>query len=225
MTEEDRLLGTAKKDDALTKVTTPRFRASFVTVFEPKIYKGGAPKYSIVMLFDKNKISELKDLVKLVESAAIERWGEVPAEVKYNPKEDSEYSPFKNGDSDKKSGYDGYAGTIYATASSLYPPAVVDTGDSRKDISPQVILDPKELYSGCYARASVICFTWESKGFKGVSFGLQNIQKLADGEAFSGRGNPEADFDPIAPETIEVADTKDLFAEMTGTNEDSLEGL
>ncbi len=208
-----------------TKVTTPKFRASFVTVFEPKSYKGGAPKYSIVMLFDNKKLSELKDLVKLVEASCIEEWGEVPAEVKYNPKEDSEYCPFKNGDSDKKSGYEGYAGTIYSTASTLFPPAVIDTGDPRKDIKPQAILDPKELYSGCYARASVICFTWESKGYKGVSFGLQNIQKLADGEAFSGRGNPEADFDPIAPETIEVADTNNLFEDMTGTKEDSLEGL
>ncbi len=206
------------------KVTTPRFRASFVTVFEPKSYKGGAPKYSIVMLFDKADVKKgvLGDLRKLVKATAVEEWGEVPNEVL---KVDSEYCPFKDGDSEKKSGYEGYAGHFYATASSLYAPAVVDTGDPRKDIKPQVIIDPKELFSGCYARASVTCFTWESKGYKGVSFGLQNIQKLADGEAFSGRGNPEADFDPIIPETVEVADTNDLFGEMTGTKEDSMEGL
>ncbi len=210
--------------DDLTKVTTPRFRASFVTVFEPKAYKGGDPKYSIVMLFDKKEVKKgiLNDLQKLVKATAMEKWGEIPDEVL---KVDSEYCPFKNGDSEKKVGYDGYAGHFFATASSLYPPAVVDTGDPRKDIKPQVILDPKELYSGCFARASVTTFTWESKGEKGVSFGLQNIQKLADGEPFSGRGNPEEDFDPIVPEEIEVADSNDLFEEMTGTKEDSLEGL
>ncbi len=206
-----------------TKVTTPKFRASFVQAFEPKIYKGGSPKYSIVMLFSEKK--ELGELYKLIKATAMEKWGEIPKEVLYNPKEDSEYCPFKNGNSEKKSGYDGYEDTIYATASSLYPPAVVDTGDPSKGISPQVILDPKELFSGCYARASVIAFGWESKGYRGVSFGLQNIQKLADGEPFSGRGNPEADFDPIMPEEVEVADSDDLFGEMTDTKKDSLEGL
>ncbi len=205
-----------------TKVTTPKFRASFVTVFEPKSYKGGNPKYSIVMLFDKKNVKGLKDLQQLVKSTAMEKWGEIPTEVL---KIDSEYCPFKDGDSDKKSGYDGYEGAFFATASSLYAPAVVDTGDPSKGISPQVILDPKELYSGCYARASVIAFGWESKGCRGISFGLQNIQKLADGEPFSGRGNPEADFDPIMPEEVEVADSDDLFGEMTDTKKDSLEGL
>ncbi len=206
-----------KKKEEVIKITTPKCRMSFVTVFEPKRYKGGDPKFSVVMLFPKTlaKQGELKDMQKLIKATAIEEWGEVPAEAITI---DSEYCPFKDGD---KKGYDGYEDTYCATASSLYQPAIIDVGNYAKDIKPQAIIDPREFYSGCYARVSITAFTWESKGKRGVSFGLQNIQKLADGEPFSGRGNPEADFDPIIPEEIEVADTDDLFGEIADKKERS----
>ncbi len=197
-----------KNKKEVTKVTTPECRVSFPAAFAPKSYKGGKLLYSIVMLFDKKLVAEgkLKDLQNLIRAKALAKWGEVPPEV-LNMNEDT--CPFNNGD---LKSYDGYAGTYHARAASQYAPAVLDTGDARKDIAPQAILDEKEIYAGCYARASVTAFTWEAMGRKGVSFGLQNIQKLADGEPFSGRGDPTADFDPIVPEEIEVADTEDLFA-------------
>ncbi len=221
MSEQPQSTGKSFAEIQATKVTTPEFRASFVTAFEPKAYKGGNPKYSIVMLFDKTlaKQGKLNDLQNLIKTTAIEKWGEIPPEV---TKIGSEYCPFKDGN---EKDYEGYENTYTVTASSLYPPAIVDTGDANKGIKPQAIIDPKEFYSGCYARASVIAFTWESKGQRGVSLGLQNIQKLADGEPFSGRGNPEADFDPIIPEKVEVADTNDLFGDMSETKKDNLEGL
>ncbi len=193
------------------KVTTPKFRVSFPAVFEPKSYKGGKALYSIVMLFDKKLVAEgkLKDLQNLIKATAMAKWGEVPPEV-LDMKE--EFCPFNNGDLKT---YDGYAGTYHARAASMYEPAVVDTGNANKGIAPQAILDAKEIYAGCYARASVTAFAWEGKK-RGVSFGLQNIQKLADGEPFSGRGDPTADFDPIVPEEIEVADTDDLFGASPG---------
>ncbi len=196
-----------KKDEKVTKVTTPKFRVSFPAVFAPKSYKGGKLTYSIVMLFDKKLVAEgkLNDLQNLIKASALDKWGEVPPSV---IEMDEDTCPFNDGD---KKSYDGYEGTYHVRAASMYKPAVVDTGDARKGIEPQAILDEQEIYAGCYARASVTAFTWEAMGRKGVSFGLQNIQKLADGEPFSGRGDPTADFDPIVPEEIEVANTEDLF--------------
>ncbi len=196
----------AKKE--MVKVTTPKFRVSFPAVYQPKSYKGGKLLYSLVMLFDKKLVAEgkLKDLQNLIKAAAMDKWGEVPPEV-IDMKE--EFCPFNDGN---LKSYDGYAGTYHARAASMYKPAVVDTGNANKGIAPQAVLDEQAIYAGCYARASVTAFAREGKK-RGVSFGLQNIQLLADGEPFSGRGDPTADFDPIVPEEIEVADTEDLFGE------------
>ena len=72
-------------------------------------------------------------------------------------------------------------------ASSKVRPSVVD-----QDIQP--ILDPNGFYSGCYARASVNFFAFNQNGNRGVGCGLNNIQKIADGEPLSGRTTPEEDF-------------------------------
>ncbi len=207
-----------ENQDKPTKVTTPKFRASFPAVFAPKAYKGGKEVYSVVMLFDKKLKGEgkLSDMLNLIKATAIEKWGEVPAEV-LNMELDT--CPFNDGN---KKTYDGYEGTYTARAASQYPPAIVDTGNAKKDISPQAILDQTEFYAGCYARASITAFTWEAMGRKGISFGLQNLQKLSDGETFSGRGDPLEDFDPIVPEKVEVANTDDLFGDSDGNSVEEL---
>ncbi len=206
----------ADNEKEILQVTTPKFRVSFPNVFIKKAFKGGEAVFSLVMLYDKKNKDELADMLNLIKATAIDEWGEVPDEVL-----DMSLStcPFSDGD---KKPYDGYAGTFYARAASQYPPVVLDTGNYNKDIKPQAILTEEEFYSGCYARASVTVFTWGKEfGKKGVSFGLQNVQKLADGEPFSGRGDPLADFEPIIPEETEIADTDDIFAE----TKDSVEEL
>ncbi len=207
-----------KQEDKFLRVTTPKFRVSFPAVFTAKSYKGGAELFSLVMLFDKKLKAEgkLSDMIKLIKAAAMEKWGEIPAEV-LDMKKDT--CPFNDGD-DKS--YSGYEGTYTARAASQYPPAIVDTGNATKNIKPQAILDKTEIYAGCYARASVTAFAWEAAGKKGISFGLQNVQKLADGEPFSGRSDPLEDFEAIVPEEVEVADTDDLFG---GSKKNSVEEL
>ncbi len=202
-------------EEKLTQVTTPKFRVSFPQVDVPKAYRGGKELYSIVMLFDKPLKAEgkLTDMLNLIKAAAMEKWGEIPGEI-LDMSLDT--CPFNDGD---LKAYDGYTGTYSVRAASQFPPVIVDTGNIKKNIKPQAILGKEEFYSGCYARASVTAFAWGKKyGDKGISFGLQNIQKLADGEPFSGRGDPLADFDPIVPEEVEVADTEDLFEGIKSNN-------
>lgn len=200
-------------DEKLLKVTTPKFRVSFPAVLKAKAYKGGNPVFSVVMLFDKKLAAQgkLKDMQSLIKATAISKWNEIPTGV-LDMSQDT--CPFSDGDNKT---YEGYEGTYTARAASQYAPAIIDTGNASKNIDPQAILDAEEFYAGCYARASITAFTWENMGRRGVSFGLQNLQKLADGEPFSGRGDPLQDFDPIVPEEVEVADTEDLFA---GTEKD-----
>ncbi len=196
-----------QEKDELTKITTPKFRVSFPAVFIAKAYKNGLPVFSIVMLFDEKLAAQgaLNNMQNLIKATAIEKWGEVPKEV-LDMSQDT--CPFNDGN---LKSYDGYENTYYARAASQFQPAVIDTGDIRKSIEPSAILAKEEFYSGCYARASITAYGWESMGRKGVSFGLQNVQKLADGEPFSGRGDPLEDFDPIVPEEMEVADSDELF--------------
>ena len=63
------------------------------------------------------------------------------------------------------------------------------------DVNLNPILDSSELYSGCYARVSLNFFPYTNAGNKGVGVGLNNIQKLDDGEPLGGaRARPEDDF-------------------------------
>jgi len=172
-----------------TKVVTPPFRVSFPQVFEAKGFNGGEPKYSVVMLFDMAKINanpqykaSYDAMQAILKEAATAKFGaKLPSNLK---------KAFRDGE--EKAGMDGYgAGIKFATASSKMRPGVVDRNK-------QPILSADDFYSGCWARATVTAYGYDQKGNKGVSFGLQNLQKLGEGESFSGRIAAENDFDDDA---------------------------
>lgn len=171
----------------MTKVMTPEFRVSFPDLFVPRaMEEGKEPMYSVTMLFPKGAdLTVLKDAAK---AAGVEKWG--PDQAKW-PK--GLKLPFKDqGEKD----YDGYeAGATFVRASSKQKPGLVDQ-------SVQPIIDQSEFYAGCYARATINAFAWEHVKdgkvlSRGISFGLQNVQKLRDGEPFGGRSNPTDDFQPV----------------------------
>jgi ssDNA-binding protein len=166
------------------KCMTPEFRVSFPAVFKPKAFKNQEPKYSVVMLF--NKKTDLKELKRAYMNAGIEKWG--PDQKKWpvfkNP-------TFRNGD--EKQDVQGYPGTIFVTASSKQPPGIIN---QRKED----IISEQEFYAGCYARATLIAFAYGNpkEGIPyGISFSLQNLQKLRDGDKFSGRRDAADEFDEV----------------------------
>lgn len=180
------------KNKAIKKVLTPEFRVSFPQVYEPKSFNGSKEKYSVVMLFDKSK-ADLTALKKAVTAAALERWGSKekwPKGLKM---------PFKDGD--EKSHLAGYEGMTVVTASSLQAPDVVGGRKGPDGRFPKITEASGDFYAGCYARATLIAFAYPKEGVKGispgVSFSLQNIQKLRDGEQFSGRQEAESEFDEV----------------------------
>jgi hypothetical protein len=98
--------------------------------------------------------------------------------------------PFRRGE--EKSDYEGYGpGIVFINATTKQRPGVVN-GQVQK------ILDPGEVYAGCYVYAEINPFTYDTKGNKGVSFGLNNIQKCANGESIGGRAPAEQVFKPLA---------------------------
>ena len=161
------------------KVTTPEFRVSFPDVFRAKAFQGGEPKFGLSMIFDKK--ADLSALKVAAKRAVEEKWGKkIPAGLK---------NPFRDGA--EKEHLDGYGeGTVFVNATTKQRPGLVN-------VSLQAIVDEQEFYAGCYARATVSAFCYDTAGNRGVSFGLHNVQKLRDGESFSGRVAAEEDFDAV----------------------------
>lgn len=179
-----------KMDIAKKKIITHEFRVSFPAIFKPKSFEGNEPKYSIVMLFDKkidlNKpaAGQKVSMKQAAHNAAIEKWG---------PKEKWPKNlrmPFKDGN--EKADMNGYENTITVSASAkeASQPGLVDQGR-------RPILNERDFYAGCYARAELIAFAYDIAGNRGVGFALQNVQKLRDGDKFSGKKNAEDVFDSV----------------------------
>ncbi len=56
------------------------------------------------------------------------------------------------------------------------------------------ILDSSEVYSGCYGRVFINFYAFNTAGNKGIACGLNNVQKVDDGEFLGGRTKAEDDF-------------------------------
>lgn len=188
-----------KTKDEKIKLTTPEFRVSFPQVFEAKQVNGqGTAKFSIQMLFrvkadpkkPDEKVVDLTPLKNAWLAVAVSKFG--TDKTKWPKLE----NPFRDG---KEKDYDGYGdGIVFLTASSKMKPGVVHA-HAGADGKPEPLTVPTDFYGGCYARATVNPYYWEFMGKKGISFGLQNVQKLKDGEMFGGRAKAEMDFDAIEP--------------------------
>jgi hypothetical protein len=168
-----------KMDIKKKRCVTPEFRVSYPAVFRAKSYEGNEAKYSVTMLFKKNV--DLSALKRAAHNAAIEKFG---------PKEKWPKGlrmPFRNGDEKEQQGF---KGTIYVGASSKNKPGLIDR-------LKEPIINEEDFYPGCYARAEIIAFAYDNKGNRGVSFALQNLQKLRDGENLSGRKKAEDVFDAV----------------------------
>lgn len=173
----------------MIKLLTPMFRVSFPQIFEARAMQPGQEaKYSITMLFDiktiNQKPSEKKlweDMMASVKIVAAEKWPKgIPVGFKV---------PFRDGL--EKEQYEGYGkGIIFVAATTKTRPGLVDQ-------NLQKIINPEEFYPGVYARATVNPFAWTKLGKNGVSFGLQNVQKVKDGDALGGRTRAEDDFTPL----------------------------
>lgn len=169
-----------KMDISKKKCVTPEARASFPALLKPKSFQNQEPKYSLVLLFPKK--TDLSRLKECARNAAIEKWGpkdKWPKKLRW---------PFRDGD--EKEDLKGYEDCIFVTASSKHQPGLVD-----KNL--EAILSEEDFYAGCYCRAEVIAFAYDQSGNKGVSFSLQNVQKLRDGEKFSGRKDAAEVFDKV----------------------------
>jgi len=176
----------SKENNAqVTKVITGKVRFSYVNVFKGRAFQPGQEeKFSICLLIPKNDKDTLTKIKAAVEAARKEgianKWGgKLPANLKL---------PLRDGDAERAEEAEEYEGMFFVNANSNQKPGIIDNFRNE-------ILDPTEVYSGCYGRASINFFPYNSNGSKGVAVGLNNIQKLSDGEPLGGaRASAENDF-------------------------------
>lgn len=180
-----------------TKVITGKVRFSYVHIFQPHaIEDGQEPKYSICLLIpksDKETLKKIKAAVEAAKQAGASKWGgKIPANLK---------TPLRDGDTEREDQPE-YAGHYFINCSSKTAPGVIDRNK-------QEIMDSQEVYSGCYGRASINFYAFNTAGNKGIAAGLNNIQKLADGDYLGGRSRAEDDFDDLEDE---YADDDDFLS-------------
>lgn len=167
---------------ASTKVVTGKVRFSYAHVFTPTSMDDGKdPKFNVSILIpktDKTTIKKIQDAIELAkEEGKAKLGGKIPATLK---------TPLRDGDSERPDDA-AYAGHYFINANSAQKPGIVD-----KDMN--AIISPEEFYSGCYGRASVNFYAYNVSGNKGIAAGLNNLQKLEDGERLSGGSTAEEDF-------------------------------
>ncbi len=178
------------RPDFTTTIITPVFRLSYPHLFE-KHHNEMAKRdqYDLVMLFDKKDKAALKPMYDLMAQVARFRFGANTKGLK-NPFKDGDTSTNQAGElvSDKNPSY---VGQMVLSSWSKNQPGVV----SNKN---QIILDHDEIYGGCYCKAQLNCYAYETAGNRGISFGLLHVQKIKDGDPFGSRTKPEDAFAPVA---------------------------
>jgi hypothetical protein len=171
-----------------TKVITGECRLSYANLWEPKSINGGTPKYSVSLIIPKSDKRTLDKIKAAIQAAYFEGEGKLKGNGKTVPALAIIKNPLRDGDAERPDD-EAYANSFFINANSGTAPGIVDNQQE-----PQPITVRSEIYSGVYARASVNFYAFNSNGNKGIACGLNNIQKLRDGDPLGGKSRAEDDF-------------------------------
>lgn len=169
-----------------TKVVTGKVRFCYVNVFEPTaMNEGDTPKYNICILIPKTDKKTLENIQKAIDAAKLigkaklaNKNGQIPADAALK-------LPLRDGDAERADD-PAFENCYFINANSNRKPSIVD-----RDLNP--IMEKEEFYSGCYGRASINFYAFNVSS-KGIAAGLNNLQKLEDGEMLAGGSTAEEDF-------------------------------
>lgn len=171
-----------------TKVITgPSTRWSYANVWDPKSINGGAPKYSVSLIIPKSDTATIEKIQAAIQAAYEEGESKLKGNGKSVPPLAAIKTPLRDGDIERPDDA-AYANSYFINANSSTAPGIVDAAR-------QPIIDRSEVYSGVYGRASINLYAFNSNGNKGIACGLNNLQKIKDGEPLGGKSSAESDFD------------------------------
>ncbi len=176
-----------------TKVITGvNTRWSYANVWDPKSIAGGTPKYSVSLIVSKDDTATVNKIKAAIQSAYEEGQSKLKGNGKTVPALSVLKTPMRDGDLERPDD-EAYANSYFINANSAAAPGIVDADR-------QPIIDRSEVYSGVYGRASINFYAFNSNGNKGIACGLNNLQKIKDGEPLGGKSRAEDDFATDADE-------------------------
>ena len=170
-----------------TKVITgPETRWSYANVWDAKSINGGAPKFSVSLIIPKSDTKTVEKIKTAIQAAYEEGQSKLKGNGKSVPALSVIKTPLRDGDTERPDDQ-AYAGCYFINANSSAAPGIVDADR-------QPILDRSEVYSGVYGRASISLYAFNSNGNRRIACGLNNLQKIKDGEPLGGKSRAEDDF-------------------------------
>lgn len=169
-----------------TSVITNEVRFSYPYVFKPRDDDDGEGRYTLMILVpkkDKEGVAKIKKAIRAAliankEKLKIRDVDDLPSNFNY---------PLRDGDKEKDE--EAYDGMFFMNCNAQRKPGVVGKNPQK------AITDPEELYPGCYGRASLNFYAYDFKGKKGIGCGLNNLQKLREGDRLDGGKSAFEDFD------------------------------
>ena len=170
-----------------TKVITGKdTRWSYCNVWDAKSINGGTPKYSVSLIIPKADTVTVQKIRAAIEAAYRDGESKLRGNGKTVPPLVAIKNPLRDGDTERPDD-PAYANAYFVNANSATAPGVVDA-------TCNPILTRSEVYSGVYGRASISFYAFNSNGNRGIACGLNNLQKIRDGEPLGGRASAESDF-------------------------------
>jgi len=170
-----------------TKVITGvKTRWSYANVWQAKSINGGTPKYSVSLIIPKSDTKTVTAVKNAIQAAYEEGQSKLKGNSKSVPALSAIKTPLRDGDAERPDD-EAYKDSYFINANSATAPGIVDAARNP-------IIEHSEVYSGVYGRASINFYAFNSNGSKGIACGLNNLQKISDGEPLGGKTRAEDDF-------------------------------
>lgn len=176
----------AKFKNPMKVITGPETLWSYVNAWEAKSINGSTPKFSIQLRVKKTDKETLNKIEKAMRAAYEDGEAKLKGTGKSVPSYESLKKPLRDGDETFPDDAT-YAGYMFLNANNTQAPGIVDADR-------QPIIDRKEVYSGCFGRASISFYAFNTNGNKGIACSLNNLQKIKDGDHLGGHSSAEDDF-------------------------------
>jgi hypothetical protein len=156
---------------------------------------GGEDRYSAA--FVTLPETDLSEMNKAIVAVGTEKWGD---KFKSLAKSGKIRLPIREDGEEK-----GYPeGSVFFNARSARAPGVVSTIPD-KDGLPSAIEDEDEIYPGAVVRASLTLYAYDVNGNRGIGVGLNNVQKIRDGERLDTFVDARSEFDADPNAVADIA--------------------
>ena len=170
----------AHQDKNTRNILTPKGMVSHPHLDQASEYKkgDGRPTYSVTLVFEPKvqTTEKYKALLRMLVKVATVEFGPDAAQLIRDGKIRLPFrpNPFDPADELPKEYPEGSRYVRCGRKEKWGKPGLANWN---KDV-----IDAKDLYPGSFALAHVTVFPWANKGRKGLSLGLNHVQKLDDGE-------------------------------------------